>query len=134
MVFLGRLSIADSGGIIKYRKNVMKTNAGHMGAITDILKNRLPLEVHVVDHARSIYQNSKMTLTMFPRGTHDGNTKAKLIIWEKWSEFEAASEAFVRESEKLLQVAENGDMKAFAKQIRTTGKSCGACHKHFKEK
>ena len=132
--FLGNLSLADSEGIIKYRKNVMKTNAGHMGAIMDILKNNLPLETHVVDHARSINQNSKMILSMFPKGSDLGDTKAKPAIWKNWSKFETASKAFVRESATLAKVAESGDMKAFAKQVRATGKTCGGCHKHFKER
>ena len=132
--FLGNLSLADSEGIIKYRKNVMKTNAGHMGAIMDILKNHLPLETHVVDHARSINQNSKMILSMFPKGSDSGDTKAKTSIWKNWSKFETVSKAFVRESAKLVKVGESGDMKAFAKQVRAIGKTCGGCHKHFKER
>ena len=132
--FFGNLSLADSEGIIKYRKNVMKTNAGHMGAIMDILKNNLPLETHVVDHARSINQNSKMILSMFPKGSDFGDTKAKPAIWKNWSKFEVATKAFVRESATLAKVAESGDMKAFAKQVRATGKTCGGCHKHFKER
>ena len=132
--FLGNLSLADSEGIIKYRKNVMKTNAGHMGAIMDILKNHLPLETHVVDHARSINQNSKMILSMFPKGSDLGDTKAKPAIWENWSKFESAVNAFVRESSKLVKVAESGDMKALAKQFRATGKTCGGCHKNFKKR
>ena len=39
ITFFGTLSFADSHGIIKYRQNVMKSTAGHMGAIVDILKN-----------------------------------------------------------------------------------------------
>ena len=42
IIFYGTLSFADSHGIIKYRQNVMKSTAGHMGAIVDILKNGLP--------------------------------------------------------------------------------------------
>ena len=132
--FFGNLSLADSEGIIKYRKKVMKTSAGHMGAIMDILKNHLPLEAHVVDHARSINQSGKMILSMFPKGSDFGDTRAKPAIWGNWSKFKAATNAFVSESTKLVKVAESGDMKAFAKQVRATGKSCGGCHKHFRER
>jgi len=127
-------SLADSEGIIKYRKNVMKSSGGHMGAIVDILKNDLPLQAHILDHARSINQNSKMILEMFPKGSGLGDTKAKTAIWKNWSKFETVSKAFVRESATLAKVAESGDMKAFAKQVRATGKTCGGCHKHFKER
>ena len=132
--FFGSTSLADSKGIIKYRQNVMKATGGHMGAIVSILKNRLPLPSHIVDHVRSIQQNSKMTLAMFPKGSGIGDTKAKTAIWENWSKFESATKAFVRESTKLAKVAESGDMKAFAKQVRATGKTCGSCHKYFRKR
>jgi len=127
-------SLADSEGIIKYRKNVMKSSGGHMGAIVDILKNDLPLQAHILDHARSIQQNSKMTLAMFPKGTGIGNTKAKPAIWENWSKFESAVQDFERESAKLAKVAESGDMEALAKQVRATGKTCGGCHRNFRKR
>ena len=132
--FIVSSSLADSEGIIKYRKNVMKSTGGHMGAIVDILKNDLALQAHILDHARSINQNSKMILSMFPKGSDIGDTKAEPSIWKNWSKFETASKAFVRESATLAKVAESGDMKAFAKQVRVTGKTCGGCHKHFKER
>ena len=134
LLFFNNSVSADSEGLIKYRKNVMKSTRSHMGAIADILKNRLPLQAHFADHAKSIYQNSKMTLSMFPKGSDFGDTKAKLSIWKNWSKFETVSKAFVRESAKLVKVAESGDMKAFAKQVRAIGKTCGGCHKHFKER
>ena len=132
--FFGSSSLADSKGIIKYRQNVMKSTAGHMGAIVDILKNDLPLQAHILDHARSIQQNSKMTLAMFPKGTGLGNTKAKPTIWENWSKFESAVQDFERESTKLAKVAESGDMEALAKQVRATGKTCGGCHRNFRKR
>ena len=132
--FFSSSSLADSKGIIKYRQNVMKATGGHMGAIVDILKNRLPLADHIVDHARSIQQNSKMTLAMFPKGTGLGNTKAKPAIWENWSKFESAVQDFERESAKLTKVAESGDMEALAKQVRATGKTCGGCHRNFRKR
>ena len=132
--FFGSSSLADSKGIIKYRQNVMKSTAGHMGAIVDIFKNDLPLQAHILDHASSIHQNSKMTLAMFPKGTGLGNTKAKPTIWENWSKFESAVQDFERESAKLAKVAESGDMEALAKQVRATGKTCGGCHRNFRKR
>jgi len=132
--FYGTLSFADSHGIIKYRQNVMKSTAGHMGAIVDILKNRLPLETHIVDHARSMLQVSRMTLSMFPKGSGNGLTKSKQAIWKNWSEFESAAKKFERESVKLYEVAESGDMEALAKQVRATGKTCSGCHRNFRKR
>ena len=134
IVFYGSLSFADSHGIIKYRQNVMKSTSGHMGAIVDILKNRLPLEAHIADHARSMLQISRMILSMFPEGSGKGRTRAKQAIWKNWSEFESAANDFERESAKLSKVAENGDMEALAKQVRATGKTCSGCHRNFRKR
>lgn len=128
------LTFAESAGIIKYRQNVMKSTGAHMGAIAAILKNGLPLSAHIVDHARSINQNSKMTLLMFPKGSDLGKTKAKPAIWENWSNYEKATQAFVSESTKFVEVAGSGDLKAITKQFRKTGKTCAGCHKHFRER
>ena len=130
----GTVSFADSHGIIKYRQNVMKSVSGHMGAIVDILKNGLPLKDHIVDHALSMQQISRMTLSMFPEGSGKGRTKSKQVIWEQWSEFESAASDFERESIKLVEVAQSGDMGALSKQVRATGKTCSGCHKNFRKR
>ena len=130
----GTVSFADSHGIIKYRQNVMKSVSGHMGAIVDILKNGLPLKDHIVDHALSMQQISRMTLSMFPEGSGKGRTKSKQVIWEKWSEFESAASDFERESIKLVEVAQSGDMEALSKQVRATGKTCSGCHRNFRKR
>ena len=130
----GTVSFADSHGIIKYRQNVMKSVSGHMGAIVDILKNGLPLKDHIVDHALSMQQISRMTLSMFPEGSGKGRTKSKQVIWEQWSEFESAASDFERESIKLVEVAQSGDMEALSKQVRTTGKTCSGCHRNFRKR
>ena len=130
----GTVSFADSNGIIKYRQNVMKSVSGHMGAISDILKNGLSLKDHIVDHARSMQQISRMTLSMFPEGSGKGRTKSKQVIWEQWSEFESAASDFERESIKLVEVAQSGDMEALSKQVRATGKTCSGCHRNFRKR
>ena len=130
----GTVSFADSHGIIKYRQKVMKSVSGHMGAIVDILKNGLPLKDHIVDHALSMQQISRMTLSMFPEGSGKGRTKSKQVIWEQWSEFESAASDFERESIKLVEVAQSGDMEALSKQVRATGKTCSGCHKNFRKR
>ena len=132
--FCGISSFADYHGIIKYRQNVMKSAAGHMGAIVDILKNRLPLEAHIVAHARSMLQINRMILSMFPEGSGKGRTRSKQAIWGNWSEFESAANDFERESAKLSKVAESGDMEALAKQVRATGKTCSGCHRNFRKR
>ena len=134
IIVYGTFLFADSHGIVKYRQNVMKSAAGHMGAIAGILKNRLPLETHIEDHARSLIQISRMTLSIFSEGSGKGRSKSKKAIWKQWPEFESAANDFERESLKLAEVAQSGDMEALAKQVRATGKTCSGCHKNFRKR
>ncbi len=121
-------------GMIKYRKNIMKANKGHIGAIMDIMKNGLPLQSHIVNHAQAIHNNSKMTLAAFPEGSDFGETRAKANIWEEWSDFEKAAAATNAASLKLIKAAESGNMKSVGKALQAMGKTCGSCHKQFREK
>ena len=76
--------------------------------------------------------------TLFPEGTGKGSgldTDALPVIWEKWSDFQAAAQRFETESAKLAEVAQNGDMTAIAQQVAALGKNaCGSCHETFREK
>tara|TARA_Y100001970_G_C14204669_1_gene843231 strand:- start:1713 stop:2162 length:450 start_codon:yes stop_codon:yes gene_type:complete len=133
-ILLNKVAFSNSFGIIKYRQNMMKATAGHMGTIVGIIKNNLTFENHIVDHAYSLMILSKMTIDIFPEGTGEGRTKAKKSIWENWQKFEKASQNFVDESTKLFQIAKEGDMKALAIQIRKTGKTCSGCHRNFRKR
>ena len=77
IVLSNKIVSSESAGIIKYRQNIMKATAGHMGAIVGILKNNLPIKEHIIEHANSLKQISKMTLDIFPKGSGVGKTNAK---------------------------------------------------------
>tara|TARA_B100000676_G_C18028497_1_gene817097 strand:- start:655 stop:1104 length:450 start_codon:yes stop_codon:yes gene_type:complete len=132
--FLNKVAFSDSSGIIKYRQNMMKATAGHMGTISGILKNNLPYKNHIIDHAYSLMALSKMTIKIFPEGTGDGRTRAKKTIWKNWSKFEKSSQKFVDETTRLMQVVKDGDIKKIALQISKTGKTCSGCHRDFRKR
>ena len=134
IIFLNKFAFSDSAGIIKYRQNMMKATAGHMGTISGILKNNLPYKNHIIDHAYSLMVLSKMTIKIFPEGTDEGRTRAKKTIWKNWPKFEKSSQKFVDESTRLFEVAKDGDIKKIALQIRKTGKTCSGCHRNFRKR
>jgi len=134
IVLSNKLFASESAGIIKYRQNIMKATAGHMGAIVGILKNNLPIKEHIIEHAHSLKKISEMTFNIFPKGSGSGRTKAKKAIWDNWSKFERVTQDFVDESTKLLEIAKNGNTSAIAKQVRKTGKTCSGCHKNFRKR
>ena len=125
----------EPANVIKYRKNVMKSIGGNIGAISGVVKGEVSFTGDVAAHARGIQEMSKLVGPLFPKGTDNkmqADTRALPAIWEDWAKFEAAVKAFQTASANLVQVAEAGDPSAFGGALQQLGKSCGGCHKPFR--
>lgn len=121
-------------GIIKYRRNVMKSHAAHIGAISSVVKGQVPYVDHVAVHASALQGTSKLILQLFPEGSGTGETRAKPEIWQQWSEFEQAAKRLQKETAKLVQLAESEDIKQMTPQFIAVGKACSGCHKAFRKR
>jgi cytochrome c556 len=118
---------------VKYRQNLMEIIGSNMGAIGDILKNRLDLPGHVANHAGQMIDSSQMIAAAFKPKTTSTETDAKPEIWKDWAKFEAAIADF-EAAAKDLQVAASGtDGAAVGAAVKALGKSCGGCHKSFRK-
>jgi cytochrome c556 len=104
-----------------------------MGAINDILKNKLPYQGHIAAHARDIAAISGLVGDAFKKQVTEGKTDAKPEIWSEWDKFLAAAEALANESSKLAAVAQSGDMEAIGAQVKKVGAACGDCHKPYRK-
>ena len=121
-------------GIIKYRKSVMKSQAGHLGAVGGIAKGQVPFREDLAAHAAALQSTSKMIVRIFPEGSGTGNTRAKPEIWTNRSEFEQVARKFEEETEKLVLIAESGHLGQVSSQFLAVAKACKACHKPFRKK
>jgi cytochrome c556 len=127
----------EPANIIKYRQSIMKAIGGHMGAVAGVAKGEVTFTDEVAGHAHAINEMGKNLLRLFPKdsGPEAGETRALPVIWEKWSDFEAAVDSLKSESAKLAEVAKGGDTAAIAEQVGALGKNgCGGCHKTFRKK
>lgn len=119
-------------GVIQYRQNVMKSQAGHFGAISDVVKGQMPHGKHVAVHAAAIHGTSKMILEIFPEGSGAGETRAKPEIWQQWSKFEQAAKKLEEESARLVEIARGGDISQITPQFLAVGEACKGCHTPFR--
>jgi len=122
---------------IKYRKEVMTAIGGHMGSIATILKTGAGDVKDIELHAKAMADLAKISMHIFPKNSSemDGDTKAKMAIWDNPADFKKVSEAFVTEADKLAKVSMSGDKAAIGKQLGMLGKNaCKACHKEYKSK
>jgi cytochrome c556 len=118
---------------VQYRQKVMSSQGASMGAINDILKNKLPYQEHIAAHARDIAAMSALIGEAFKKQIVEGKTDAKPEIWKEWEKFVAAAEALANESSKLATVAQSGTMEAIGDQAKKVGGACGDCHKPYRK-
>lgn len=124
-------------GEIAYRKAVMKSVGGHMGAMKGIIKGETANKGNLIIHAQGMAALAQAAAKAFPKGSgpEAGKTEALAKIWSDWDNFVKVANAFSAESEKLAKIAEAGDMKAVAAQFSSLGKNaCKACHDDYREK
>jgi cytochrome c556 len=129
----------EPANIVKYRKAFMDANGAHITMIAAVVKGEVSWTDELAGHAHALHEQSKHLLRLFPEGSGKGDTDAKSValpvIWERWSEFEEAANAFEAESGKLVEAVESGDQAAIARQLGALGKQgCGGCHEDFREK
>ena len=130
-------AVDEPENVIKYRQSVMKAISGHTGAIVSVVKGEVSYVAQVAAHARGINAMSKLLVGLFPAGTSQSefaNSRALPAIWDDFSKFEAAAKAMEVESAKMVEVAEGGDLAAIGGQLQNLGKTCGGCHKPFRQK
>jgi cytochrome c556 len=128
----------EPGNVIKYRQAFMKANGAHITMIAAVAKGEVSWTDELAGHAHALHEQSKHLLRLFPEGSGKDDTDVKStalpVIWERWSEFEEAANAFEAESGKLVEAVESGDQTAIARQLGVLGKQgCGNCHETFRE-
>src|SRR5215510_11622969 len=114
---------------IQYRQKVMASNGANMGAIGDILKNKLPYQSHITVHALEIQRMSTLIPDAFKKDIAAGKTDAKPEIWKEWDKFTAAANDMGMEAAELVKVSHGGNMDAISAQVKRVGDECVAWHK-----
>jgi cytochrome c556 len=130
-------AVDEPENVIKYRQSVMKAMGGHIGGIAGVVKGEVSHVSHVAAHAQGINAMSKLLVGLFPKGTSQmdsAKTRALPAIWDDFSKLEAAAKALEVESAKMVEVAASGDLGAIGAQLGNMGKTCGGCHKPFRQK
>ena len=118
---------------IEYRQKVMSAIGTNMGAIGDILKNRLDVPGAVANHAGQMADAAALIAPAFKKQLSAGATDAKPEIWADWAKFEEAIAGFEEAARNLASAANGSDPSAVGPAMRGLGKSCGGCHKPFRK-
>ena len=119
--------------LVKYRQTVMSVIGGNMGAMADIMKNRLDLPGHVAVHAMELAEMAQLIGPAFKKNVATDATDAKPEIWQDWAKFESAITDFEEAARNLEVAAAGSDPSAVGPAMKALGKSCGGCHDAFRK-
>jgi cytochrome c556 len=120
-----------SGDVVADRQRLMKLNGGSWADAQAKFKAGNIEGVAV--NAETMAVNGEHIPMLFPSGSLTDKSKAKPEIWQKWSEFEAASKNMVAWSERLRDAARAKDAERTEALMKDFGgQACGTCHRPFR--
>lgn len=125
---------ADSLDIIKYRQAIMKSQGAHATAAAEIIKGKVPYDSDLSYHAAALKSSTDNLVKLFPADSDFGETRAKVEIWSKRSEFEKAANDAEKAGGAFLAAVKSGDKTAIRNAFGDLAETCKGCHKHFREK
>ncbi|MCK0170962.1 cytochrome c [Aliiroseovarius sp. S1123] len=101
-------------GIVKERMDGMGVMKEAMKVLTPMMQGKVDYDADVVrDRAGDISQHAGTTMTkLFPEGSTDAPSEAKLEIWQDWESFAALAEQLRVTADGLAAASDNGLMMA----------------------
>ena len=118
--------------LIAYRQGVMEALGKHVGAISMMVRGKVPYD-HMVDQANALAATAATVGDVFPAGSDAGETHALPAIWEQQEDFQSKVTALQDASRNFASVAASGDKAAIGKALGAVGGSCKGCHDDYKQ-
>jgi cytochrome c556 len=108
---VGLSAQSEPEDLIKYRQNLMRAQAGHLGAMVQIINGGVALGSQLPVHARSLHTLTGFLVNVFPEDSDFGETRAKEEIWEDFDAFSEAARRVRTAAGQLATVAESGSQE-----------------------
>jgi cytochrome c556 len=124
-------TLADAQTASKNRHLLMKV----LGANMKKLKQATDA-TSMVAAAKIINDTSKRLDNddLWPQGSGGEKSRAKIEIWQDMAGFKAKFKELENASAKLIEISMTDDLSASKKAFSAVGRTCGSCHKVFRNK
>jgi cytochrome c556 len=116
--------------VIQKRQDAMKGNSAAAKAIKAAVEAKDHATVEA--KAKDIMGTADKIVSLFPKGSTTGKTKAKPEIWEKSDDFSKAAKNLSKASGDLASAAKAGNDADVEVKVKALGEACNACHKQFR--
>lgn len=121
--------------LVKQRQAVMTLFGKYWGPLGGMAQGKVPFNAGVVArNAGYLEVLSKMPWDGFDASTQGAKSAALPEVWKDAAGFKAAQEKVMGEMAKLAAAGKGGDEAAIKAQLAEAAKTCGGCHRTFREK
>jgi cytochrome c556 len=134
--FFGVLALAVStqvfaqADVLQKRQDAMKGNSAAAKAIKAAVEAKDYATVEA--KAKDIMGTADNLVSLFPKGSTTGKTKAKPEIWEKPDDFSKAAKNLSKAAGELASAAKAGNAADVDVKVKALGEACNSCHKQFR--
>jgi cytochrome c556 len=134
--FFGILTLAVStqvfaqADVLQKRQDAMKGNSAAAKAIKGAVETKDYATVEA--KAKDIMGTADKIVSLFPKGSTTGKTKAKPEIWEKPDDFSKAAKNLSKSASELASAAKAGNADDVDVKVKALGEACNSCHKQFR--
>ena len=121
--------------VVKYRQGILFGIGWNVGAMGAMVKGDMPFDRdQFLFFAKRMAALTPMVLEGFKPETKDVKSYTKPETWENLVDFESRMSRLLEETEKLVEVAKNGEEVEIKKQFGKTAQQCKGCHDNYKKK
>ena len=108
----------------------------HLSAIAQVARNKVSYIDDAEAHADSISKMLKQANHLFINNTEVGIGKSRALplIWEDRTTFNNMMEDSIKKATILYEATTSKDVNLIASATGNLGKTCGNCHKKFRQK
>jgi cytochrome c556 len=117
---------------LDYRKAVMTSFRGHIGASSMIVRGLVENDGHLAGHAAGIAAGAAELDRIFPAGSNVGESEALPAIWDDAEGFATAVDNMQAAAAAFVEAAESGDAEAIGAAFRNVGMGCRGCHDNYR--
>ena len=110
----------------------MRAQAGHLGAMVQIIDGGSALRSQLAVHARNLHTLTGFLVNVFPEDSDFGETRAKEEIWEDFDVFSEAARRVRTAAGELATVAESGSQEQLQAKLGAVADACKGCHKKYR--
>jgi cytochrome c556 len=134
LVVNGAQAHMGATGVVLERMEAMKEIASAVKAIKGQLSSDSYSSNVVIENASIIEKHAgkNFFINLFPKGSEGGPSEASSSIWQYWDGFAKISDDLQTRAIAIKEAA--SDQKPLKQPFTNLVKTCGACHKKFREK